>query len=120
MAAEIPARARPGGSSTGLAGLRLARLVRFYHLDPRVLAVLPEWLFAPLDEHLATLRAEETQRALAVMIAPYSKSIQHKLRWEAEEAYARLAGPGHDQAAVEQDPDKAAEWFIAIGAEVVQ
>lgn len=117
---ELTRRARPGESPTGLAGLRLARLVRFYHLDPRVLASLPEWLFAPLEEHIATLRVEETQRALAVMLAPHSKDMQRILHAEAEEIYSRLAGPAHEQGVVENDPEKAAEWFASIGAEVVQ
>ena len=84
-----------------------------------MLASLPEWLFDPLEEHIHTLRVEETQRAMAVMLAPHSKDMQRILRAEAEEVYSRLAGPAHEQGMVEHDPEKAAEWFESIGGQVV-
>jgi hypothetical protein len=96
----------------------VARLVRFYHLDPERLASMPEWLFQPLEDHLWAVRAEEMSQALAVALSPYSRDVLSAVQGEIERQHAAYL-PEETIEIIEHDPAKAAEWFESIGAQVV-
>lgn len=104
-------------------------MTRFYGLSPLELGSLPHYLYAPLEEYLETLRAEELSAAILAATAPHLKkedfrALNRRLQ-RILEAVERGAGA---RARPEQpvglsetpDPEKAAAWFEERGVRVVK
>lgn len=102
--------------------LSFARLVRFYGIDPLRLAELSEYpeLWAILANAVGPLRAEEMLNGIHVASMPHAKRSQaRRFTKQLERELRTYTPPPVQEKAEERDPQKAAEWFKAIGVGVV-
>ena len=102
----------------------LARLARFYGVGMNPLWPLqtPIWYLRVLLDSIAVLEADELQTAISASSYPYLKDparrkLQRRLR--------RLTKPtrparGQRFEVIEHNPEKAAEWFAAMGFQVTK
>jgi hypothetical protein len=115
-----------GGGRESDPGATLARLVRFYHIDPQNVLTTPQFLLAVLCDYLPPLEAYEQRAAITSATAPHLKSHAYRdLLWDLNALAAPLSPPEPPERetyehAAEPDPVAAAEWFRAMGANVVK
>lgn len=79
---------------------------------------LPGWLLEILVEQMERLEAEDLEKAMVAASTPYlsehtRRSLLRQLK--ARSGSRRKADP---PAVVEENPEKAREWFKALGAQV--
>ena len=105
---EQAERARPKSVRPGVAELNLARIVRFYHVDP---LRLPVWLLDVLQRSVSPLQAEEMLRSATV-----ARSAQAKQKDFAKftRSLQRMAEPYTPETPPLVKPEHAA-WFEREG-----
>lgn len=101
--------------------MTLARLVRAYGLAPQAVMATPRYLLAELIDYLPALEAEEQQLRVAAATAPHLRDHDRRamMRRLERQTSALRPAPAPMQI-IEEDPEKAAEWFRAMGVKVVQ
>ena len=130
MVARAGGQGPAGGGSDGGResdpGATLARLVRFYGIDPQVVLSTPQYLLAVLCDYLPPLEAYEQQAAVQASVAPHLRQSDYgEYLWDLRDTAAPLYPPPEPpereayEHPAEPNPAAAAEWFRAIGARVV-
>lgn len=126
------AAGRASGGSTGGEresdpGATLARLVRFYHIDPQRVLETPIYLLDVLVTYLPPLEAYEQRQQVTSASAPHLKSHAYRdLLWALDSAAAPLYPPPEPPERITHetdtvDPVAAANWFREhLGANVVK
>ena len=98
----------------------IARLVRFYHIDPERIWQMPVEMLTALIREMPRLRAEENLLGATLAGIPWMEEHQRRqllIRWS---RLARRPEPEAeaDATVVEPDPQRASAWFASIGARV--
>lgn len=100
----------------------LCRLVRFYGLAPDEILALPMWQLAMLQWHLPALAAQEQLERAEAAVLPHVKEGRDRARYMINlRRIATAAYPPPERRrpeVVEQDPEKAREWFARRGIKV--
>ncbi len=99
----------------------MARLARFYGIDPERLLSMPLWVIKQLDEAVASIQAEESLRLMDIVQVPYMKSRQRRryIRRLQRQANPFPAEPQPPHEVAEKDPEKAAAYFRSLGIHVI-
>jgi hypothetical protein len=89
-------------------------------LKPQEVFEAPQWQLAILIRHLPALEAAETQRLiLAATFAHLPKEERRRVSRRLEAQTSGLYPEPAPVEVIEHDPVKAAEWFRALGVEVI-
>lgn len=102
----------------------MARLARFYGVGMNPLWPLqtPIWYLRVLLQAIDVLEAEEMQAAISASAYPYLKEPDRRRMQRRLRRLTKPSRPPHGQRfeVVEHNPQKAAEWFAAMGMRVTK
>lgn len=98
----------------------IARLVRYYHIDPERVWLMPVELLTALIREMPRLKAEENLLGATISAMPWMPEHQRRSLLSRWSRLARRPEPDAEDGPeiIEADPQRAREWFTSIGARV--
>jgi len=100
----------------------LARLVRFYGIDPERFLALPQYIVAILISELPAVEAADLRTAIQAALSPHLEEDDRRSLLRSVDALVETLywqQPPTRPTFIEYDPAKAAAWFAAMGAQVI-